>query len=139
MDRGLCNRHRSFKTRESVEPHDDRLPPEPAPADKLAEFKLQFSAAAYRRICGEFLSSTPGLVAAIDSAVRNNQAEQVASLAHQLKGSMGTIGALRLSDLAHRLEVSRAPGPMRQELMDEILREYARVRAIIESDLGGPA
>lgn len=137
---GLTTDTGVFQTREFVEPHDDRLPPEPAATDKLAEFKLQFSAAAYRRICREFLSSTPGLITELDSAFRNNQADKVASLAHQLKGSMGTIGAVRLSDLAHRLGGARTQGSSGQELMGEILREYARLQKIIESDLaGGPA
>ncbi len=101
---------------------------------------MQFSAAAYRRICREFLSSTPGLIAELDSAVRNNHQDKVASLAHQLKGSMGTIGAVVLSDLAHRLGGARTQGISSQELMGEILREYARLQEFFESELaGGPA
>jgi two-component system sensor histidine kinase/response regulator len=57
------------------------------------------------RVLNRFRTAGAGLVAAIDAAA--GDARQLSDLAHKLKGAARAAGAVRLGDLAARLEQSR--------------------------------
>ncbi|MEX2587020.1 MAG: ATP-binding protein [Actinomycetota bacterium] len=81
-----------------------------------------------RRVSEEFVSETPGLVADLSAAVRAGERTDAKKLAHKLKGSAATMGAVGLSSLAEKIEAGQDrsaddPGP----LLDELEREYERV------------
>jgi PAS domain S-box-containing protein len=111
--------------------------PDAALVDKLAEFKGRFPAETFERICREFLSSTPRLISELDAAVRAQDKGSVVALAHKLKGSMSTFGALGLSDLAHRIEIGEVADGSDLDLVEQIGNEYAKASGIVGAQLVG--
>jgi len=85
---------------------------------------------AFGRICQEFLSATPELIAQLGAAVRGADRARAVDLAHRLKGGMVTIGALRLSCLAERVEAGDGNC---DEIVDEMDVEYRRARDVVAS------
>ncbi len=57
-----------------------------------------------------YLAQTPGLLAELDEAVSEEDAEQLWGLAHRLKSSSAQVGALRFSELAKLLEQAGRAG-----------------------------
>ena len=101
---------------------------------RLAEFKSRFPAETFRRICGEFLASTPGLLGDLRSALESGDAETTASLAHKLKGSMGTFGAARMSELAQELQAGTGDRPA-AEILDELDARFRSAGAVVAAEL----
>ncbi|MGZ5474822.1 MAG: response regulator, partial [Thermoanaerobaculia bacterium] len=74
-----------------------------------------------------YIEDVPGRIATIDAAIENNDAAGVASAAHALKSSSGSVGALRVRQVAAELEQSG----MSRDLTDA-RRAVARLRAEYE-------
>jgi len=98
--------------------------------DRLELIRNKLSAEAFGRVCNQFLSATPDLIARLGVAVRTGDTTTASSLAHSLKGTMATLGAVRLSDLARRVEQGEAGDDALVLLMDD---EYERARAVVVS------
>jgi protein-histidine pros-kinase len=109
--------------------------PDTALVDKLSEFKGRFPAETFEKICREFLSSTPQLISQLEAAVLAHDRDLMVSLAHKLKGSMSTFGALQLSDLARRIELGDEAGDTELRLVEQIGNEYARASEIVGREL----
>ena len=102
--------------------------------NRLGRLGSSLPAAAFGRICHQFLEVTPDLLAELTAAVRAGDAPLTGSLAHRLKGSMATIGALALSGMAEQLERKAPEGIDDAEAMlAEMETELARVSATIVS------
>lgn len=84
-----------------------------------------------------FLESTSARLADLRAAVTSADSAAIAQIAHSLKGSTGSFGALRLSGLLGQLEAlgkSRTVGGA-SELLTEVEAEYARVQAAFAQEL----
>jgi signal transduction histidine kinase/ligand-binding sensor domain-containing protein/CheY-like chemotaxis protein/HPt (histidine-containing phosphotransfer) domain-containing protein len=89
-----------------------------------------------RDVVDGFLKETPGRLARMRGALVRGDAEELAFIAHSLKGSSGQLGALRVAALSGELEgrgknedLDGAPG-----LLAEIEREAARVAHLLEHE-----
>jgi HPt (histidine-containing phosphotransfer) domain-containing protein len=96
--------------------------------------RRRLAPAAFARVCDQFLSSTSEVLVQLGAAAREGDLNTVGQLAHRLRGSMATLGAVRLSTLAHRVEEG---GFEDEEGLDAVLREmdeeYRRVQATVVS------
>ncbi len=120
-------------------PHEPQGPPGSTVAefdadtvlrDRLDLIARRLPADAFGRVCREFLSATPDLIVELGTAVRAGDSTNTTVLAHKLKGGMLTIGAVRLSSLAQRIEVGDGS---RYAILDEIDIEYHKVRDVVAS------
>ena len=71
----------------------------------------------------------------LDNAVRAGNAEEVKLYAHAIKGSAANIGAVKLSDVAARLEQIAYRGDLSQaeELLQGIKTEFARLESFVSN------
>ncbi|HEY3058596.1 MAG TPA: Hpt domain-containing protein [Chloroflexota bacterium] len=70
----------------------------------LRELQKPGSPDAVGRIVDRFLAESPQRIAALRTAIRNDDARLLEQAAHALKGIAGTVGANEMRDIAHRLE-----------------------------------
>ncbi|MDA0162525.1 response regulator [Solirubrobacter ginsenosidimutans] len=63
------------------------------------------SAALLERVVEAFARTTPGLLEELRDAVSRGDGEAARKLAHKLRGSAETVGAVRLSEIARRIEL----------------------------------
>jgi PAS domain S-box-containing protein len=120
---------------------DPAVPTAPAPAAapedvvvRLRDLQSRISPEAFTRVCAAFFSQAPSLVDALRGAVRAGDLELTRSLAHKLKGSMASVGAIRLSRIAAEMEQAeggRDAARRLAELTDRLDEEYARVRVLV--------
>ena len=113
-----------------------------SPADpNAAESELDEEQLAYQRetlghvfstLVETYLAQTPGLLAELDEAVSEEDAEQLWGLAHRLKSSSAQVGALQFSELAKVLEQAGRAG--RVDVHDKI-QQMHQVYAQLEPKL----
>ena len=86
-----------------------------------------------RRIAGEFLRLTPGIVDRLQSAAQTANAEVLRFEAHTLKGSSRTIGAEALGDAASALEAAAKAGDLLSSpaLLRQAEAEWERLQAAL--------
>lgn len=77
-----------------------------------------------------FLSDLPVQVDALQIAVTGQSADEVYRIAHRLKSSCGTIGALRLTEGVRQLELAG-----RQNTLDLAPELLDRIRAVAEETI----
>jgi signal transduction histidine kinase/CheY-like chemotaxis protein/HPt (histidine-containing phosphotransfer) domain-containing protein len=113
---------------------DDPSPLDPARLDSLRRLGELAGKPLLREIVGSFLAETPRRVARMREALDRTDAEDLAFVAHSLKGSSGQIGALRVAALSFELEkqgksadLAAAPA-----LLAELERELSRVAPLLE-------
>jgi PAS domain S-box-containing protein len=109
--------------------------------DRLELIERKIPADAFARICRQFLSGTPELIAELGVAVRASDTATAIALAHKLKGSMATLGAVRLSRLARRVEEGEKDGaPGLEAVLGEMEEAYGMAQAVVVSLMPqGPA
>jgi len=74
-----------------------------------------------------------GLLEEIQAAKAAGDATKLGDLAHQLRGSSSTMGALHLSSLCHEIEKRcRQSDPPSTEDLEPLAREYARVATLLQ-------
>ncbi|MEE2733323.1 MAG: ATP-binding protein [Pseudomonadota bacterium] len=111
----------------------------------LAEFPLLDREALQRRVRHKpereremiaiFSEVSPARVEELDEAIRQGDAPRVAALAHALKGSAGSLGAVRVQQLCQTLEVT-AQGPNPGSLLpylEQLQQEFADLMAHLET------
>jgi HPt (histidine-containing phosphotransfer) domain-containing protein len=130
-------RRRSESSARQVTPVEAPVPDreeetEAALGDRLGAIRSSLPPAAFDRICELFLSNTPGVIHRLGVAVRAGDADTARDVAHNLKGSMATLGAVRLSALAGRLEDGVGGGEA-GVVLRQIDEEYDKARAVIRS------
>jgi HPt (histidine-containing phosphotransfer) domain-containing protein len=109
--------------------------------ERLELIERKIPADAFARICRQFLSGTPELIAELGVAVRASDTEAAIELAHKLKGSMATLGAVRLSRLARRVEEGEKDGAAGlEDVLGEMEEAYGMAQAVVVSLMPqGPA
>lgn len=88
-----------------------------------------------------FLEDAPTRINSMRDAIAKQDWTAVASLAHSLKGSCGSLGAMHMAELCNRLEQhGRAGGPHAPaELMfAELEAQYALVHEALERERSTP-
>jgi PAS domain S-box-containing protein len=148
---GRCARQLAPKAVTPVTPENGKPPEEHRPAvddladaallDRLELIERKIPADAFARICRQFLSGTPELIAELGVAVRASDTDTAIALAHKLKGSMATLGAVRLSRLARRVEEGEKEGaPGLEAVLGEMEEAYGTAQAVVASLMPqGPA
>jgi len=113
---------------------DDPSPLDPERLDSLRRLGELAGKPLLREIVGSFLLETPRRVARMREALGRTDAEDLAFVAHSLKGSSGQIGAVRVAALSFELEkqgksadLAAAPA-----LLAELERELNRVAPLLE-------
>ncbi len=84
-----------------------------------------------------FLESTAARLPDLQAAVARGDSKMAAQIAHSLKGSTGSFGALRLSGLLGQLEALSKSGALQNAgaQLAEIEAEYERMRLAFEQEL----
>jgi len=81
-----------------------------------------------------YLEDTPKAVALLEQAAASGQAAGIIAPSHSLKSTSANLGAIRLSDLARRLEHGARSGELGSDpvvLVNELKREYLQVAAAL--------
>ena len=87
---------------------------------------------------GEFISTylgnSPRLIDQMEQGLAASDAEAIHHSAHQLKGGSGSIGAMRLYELARQIEQMARDGGTQdiEPLLQELKTEYLRVDAALQ-------
>jgi HPt (histidine-containing phosphotransfer) domain-containing protein len=79
-------------------------------------------------LIAEFESGINRRLAELRTAVRTNDAEAIAYAAHSIRGSCGTVGAMRMSALAHHLEYGQPSPPEIVAIVRRLGAEWRDVR-----------
>ena len=109
---------------------------EAALVERLELIRRRLPADAFDRICRQFLSATPEMIARLVAAVGSDDAETARDVAHSLKGTVATMGAARLSALALRVEQGEAAGG---DVLGRIQEEFDRARGVVISVMAATA
>lgn len=86
-----------------------------------------------------FLEDAPGRVAGMRAAIDCEDWTALASFAHSLKGSCGSLGALQMAEVCARLEQhgrTKAPRPAAEDLYRELERQFAVVCEALRRERG---
>jgi two-component system, sensor histidine kinase and response regulator len=112
--------------------------PEPAALDLgvLASLRGYRDAGLLKDLAGLFLRSVPGRLAGLRAACADGDRDEVAKLAHALKGNSGNVGALEMARLCSRLETAcrddpESLGGLIQKLEAESERVTAALRGLL--------
>lgn len=82
-----------------------------------------------------YLTNSPQLISKMEQALTAGNAEDVFHNAHQLKGGSGSIGALKLADLALNIETIGKAGSTEgiEPLLAELKNEFQKVKNALET------
>ncbi|MDQ7833323.1 MAG: response regulator [Desulfovibrionaceae bacterium] len=88
----------------------------------------------YRELCGMFLQETPPLLKRLTQAASEGVLDDVAALAHLLKGTLGAVGAVAARDAVAQAESAARVGDAARVawIMPRILRETESARQEIK-------
>ncbi len=103
--------------------------------ETLVGFRRRFPVESFERICEEFLSSTPKLLADLENAALAGEPDLVQSLAHKLKGSMGTLGATRMAETAQQLQTGASAGMTTLALVEQLKADYLLAAGVVRTHL----
>jgi CheY-like chemotaxis protein len=121
-------------TAEAVKPpNTTKLMDEPAVnMERLMEF-TEGDTENLRELVSLYLDQTEGQLAQLDAAVRANQPQEARRIAHSCAGASATCGVTKLVPLLRELERQGSQGQLTNgpQLMDEIAKEFARVRVVL--------
>ena len=94
----------------------------------------------HRRLLEKFLPSSREQVIAIDAAAQSGETNRAADLAHKLKSSARSVGALQLGDLCMELECAGRAGDEKtcRTLSKHVSAAFAAAAAEIEKTLEAP-
>jgi histidine phosphotransfer protein HptB len=102
----------------------------PPPLDAAAIEGLRAlspDAAFLRELIDIFLQDTPERLKELDAALATGDATTATRAAHSIKGSSSNFGALRLSHLAHQIELLGKAANLAAVNVTELKGEYVRV------------
>jgi HPt (histidine-containing phosphotransfer) domain-containing protein len=81
----------------------------------------------------EFESGVTRRLAALQDAARTGDADAIVFAAHSIRGSCGTVGAMRMAALANHLEYGRPSRPQIGALVRQLTLEWDAVRRSLDS------
>jgi two-component system, sensor histidine kinase and response regulator len=89
------------------------------------------------RAIGVFMSDASARLTELHQAITQKEASAIKRLAHAIKGSSGTIGAKRMSEICLQLELQARSGELSQveALWQQLEEEFARVRVALAAEL----
>ena len=84
-----------------------------------------------------YLDNSPKLIHLIDKGLQTNDANLIFHNAHQLKGGSGSIGALKLAELALGIEQIGKAGSTEgvTALFEQLKEEFGRVEGELKAEL----
>jgi HPt (histidine-containing phosphotransfer) domain-containing protein len=94
-----------------------RVPNEPDPAQEVLE---------------AFLQVTPARLTLLREAVQRGDADAIRDIAHQVRGSSGTVGAVGMHSVAAQLEASASPSQA-DALVRALEALFTRTRPLLEA------
>ena len=111
---------------------------DPSPLDDLARLEEASGKPLVRLVVETFLAETPRRLERLREALGQEDAREVAFVAHSLKGSCGQIGASRLAALSAELEIAGRQGSLEAApaLLALLDRELGRVAGVLERRAG---
>jgi HPt (histidine-containing phosphotransfer) domain-containing protein len=83
-------------------------------------------------LIAEFESGVARRMTALRGALRTSDLEALAFAAHSLRGSCGTVGAMRMAALANHLEYGKPTRTQRRALVHQLETEWAAVRSALD-------
>ncbi len=114
------------------QPAEDASGSQSTLSEHLRELRTLLPETAFHEVRKDFLTTTGQLIEELGDSVRSGDVPKALNLTHQLKGSMATFGAVKLSELARRLEERlKAGGNDPEEVVSLIDAEYARDCAVV--------
>ncbi len=95
----------------------------------------------HRRLLEKFLNNTRQQVACIEAAALVGDARKAADLAHKLKSSARSVGALALAELCQQIETAGFAGehPSCTAVVAKLAPTFTLVQACMDADLGRTA
>jgi HPt (histidine-containing phosphotransfer) domain-containing protein len=81
----------------------------------------------------EFESGVNRRLAALRDAARTGDADAIVFAAHSIRGSCGTVGAMRMAALANHLEYGRPSRPQIRALIRQLTLEWDAVRRSLDT------
>ena len=105
--------------------------------DDLRELDRDGSSGFLRQIIGVFEEQADEILADLKAAAARRDDTQLANLAHKLKGSARTVGAVELGNHCERLEhdARRGPVPDVDSRLDEVHAACTRARASLREQI----
>ncbi|MBF0451273.1 MAG: PAS domain S-box protein [Candidatus Magnetomorum sp.] len=81
-----------------------------------------------------YLSDLPGLIQKMVSAMKNEAFENLSNIAHRLKSTSGTIGAIHAQHLSHQIEIASRNQNINKisQLLPELLEETERLKVLLK-------
>jgi len=131
------SRRREVETPAPAPTKADRGPLDPVTLRNLRRLAPRENQQALAELIETFLDSTTARMPDLRRAVENRDSLMITQIAHSLKGSTGSFGALRLSGLLGQLEAlgkNSVFAGMTEQLV-EIEAEYEQVRAAFIQEL----
>ena len=101
----------------------------------FAELQTTAGAEFVIELVGTFLEEAPRMLAELRSAQAASSAERFRRAAHSLKSNSNTFGALKLGEMARKLELGGLVADAAP--LDALEAEYARVAAALKSLCNG--
>jgi len=100
--------------------------------ERLMEF-TEGNPESLRELVSLYLNQTTGQLEQLEAAVKTNQPADARRIAHSCAGASATCGVNRLVPMLRELERQGLEGKLTSgaELMDQITKEFARVRAVL--------
>jgi PAS domain S-box-containing protein len=97
----------------------------------LRQLEHMIGSVAFAEVCGTFLRTCPSQIREIDGAVAAGDVQTTREIAHKLRGSMQSFGAVRLGELAAQLERPDQRADRLALMVAELDVEFARVEDIL--------
>jgi HPt (histidine-containing phosphotransfer) domain-containing protein len=85
-----------------------------------------------------FQSNVPSLLAAMQSAAADGNAQELQNAAHSLKGAAAGLGARRMTALSEKLEAMGSDNTLQEAdaIIAAVASEYHQVLAILQAEAG---
>ena len=102
---------------------------------QLDQLRAADQADTFREIISMYLDQTHSQLTELHTALADQNHEQTANIAHQIKGSSANLGASQLADACSRLEISTKSGELEvgHTLLQEIQGTFDRTRVQFQS------
>ena len=84
-----------------------------------------------------YLENSPKLIGKMQQGLDNQNSEEVFHTAHQLKGGSGSIGAMKLADIAQNIEQIAKDGSINgiETLLAQLKQEFELVEKALKAEL----
>ena len=84
-----------------------------------------------------YLENSPKLIAQMEQGLADNDPEEIYRGAHQLKGGSGSIGALKLTNIAVHIEQLCKAGSIQgvDNLLAQLKSEYEKVASALQAEI----